>query len=190
VIKVKEISRWLALLLWPTLVVVSAWALRVDGGLSYRLLVVILFISSIVFAWWQKRLYLASISLVFICASSLNVYMQNSGADGFSLIAAYTVLVFVLATACFSSFLTYTLKVNKPMIMVYLVGVIFLCLEFFWLLSLLAADPIIKALLVAGLFHITFTMVALYSWGRLSKASFRWYVIISSLFFSVFIKIM
>jgi len=190
VIKIKEISRWSALLLWPTLIIASVWALIIDGGLSYRLLVIFLFASSIVFAWWQKRLYLAAVSLVFICASSLNVYLQNSGADGFSLVATYTVLVFALATACFSAFLTYALKVNKPITMVYLVGAIFLCLEFFWLLSLLAADPIIKALLVTGLFHITFTMVALYSWERLSKASFRWYVVISSLFFILFIKIM
>lgn len=188
--KLKAISLWSARLLWPSLVLMMWWSARIETGLAYRLLCVFLVIASIMFAWWQKRLYLAAVSLVFIGVSGLFVYLLNAGADGFNLIASYTVLVFILTVACFSAFLTYALKVNKPDILVYLTGVIFLCLEFFWLLSSLAADPIVRGLLVTGLFHITFTMVALDSWKNLSKPSFRWYLVVSAIFFAIFIQLM
>lgn len=188
--KLKEISIWSSRLLWPTLLVISWWSLRVDSGLTYRLLIIFLVIASILFAWWQKRLYLAAISLVFIGTSGLFIYLQNSTPESFNLIASYVVLIYILAIACFSSFLTYSLKILNPYILVYLVSVIFICLESFWLLGNLAADPIIRSLLVTGLFHIMFTMVAIYSWGKLEKKNFRWYLISGIIFFAIFIRLL
>ena len=184
---IKGVTQWIARFLWPTFVVMGWWAVRVETDLTYRLLVAFLLLASILFAWWQRRLYLAAVSLVFIGVSSLLVYLQNAGPDGFNLIVSYIVLVYILSVACFASFSTYAFKVTEPYITVYLVGVVFMCLEMFWLLSNLSADPLIRALLVTGLFHLSFTMVALYSWGKLAKNNFRWYVIGGVIFFAIFL---
>ncbi len=188
--KLKDISIWTSRLLWPTLLVISWWSVRIDTSILYLLLVIFLVLSSILFAWWQKRLYLAAVSLVFIGTSGLFVYLQTTGADNFNLIASYLVLIYLFTVACFASFLTYTLKVQKPNILVYLVCVVFICTELFWLLSSVAADPIIKAVLVTGLFHIIFSLVALFSWGKLAKTSFRWYLVGATVFFVVFIRLL
>jgi len=188
--KLKEITIWTSRLLWPTLIIISWWSFRVEDDLIFRLITAFLVLSSILFAWWQKRLYLAAISVVFIGLSGLFVYLQNAGPDGLGLITSYIVLIYILTVACFAAFATYTLKVLNPFVLVYLVGVIFICLEFFWILASIAADPIIRALLVTGLFHLMFTMVALYSWKKLEKKNFRWYLVGATLFFAIFIRLM
>ena len=188
--KLREISIWSSRLLWPTLLVISWWSVRVEVGLTYRLLIVFLVISSILFAWWQKRLYLAAVSIIFIGTSGLFIYLQNSTPENFNLIASYIVLIYILMVACFSSFLTYSLKIYNPNTLVYLTSVVFICLELFWLLGNLAADPIIRSLLVVGLFHIMFTMVAMYLWGKLEKKNFRWYLVSAVVFFAIFIRLL
>ncbi len=188
--KLDEISIWASRLLWPTLLVISWWSVRTEPSIAFRLLVIFLVLVSVLFAWWQKRLYLASVSLVFIGTAGIFAYLQNAGPDGFGLIASYTVLIYIFAVACFSAFTTYALKVQNPYVLVYLVGLIFICTEFFYLLANFAADPIIRSMLVTGLFHIMFTMVALYSWKKLSSKNYRWYIAGSVLFFAIFIRLL
>jgi hypothetical protein len=189
-INLKEFTLWSSRLLWPALVIALLWAFNADLGPLFEIVALLLVVASVLVGWWQKRIYLAAMAMLLIGLSDLFSYMQNIASSSFSIMAVYLVLIFFLTIACFASFGTYLLKVQKPMIMAYLVSVVFICVELFWLLSNMAADPIIKAVLVTGLFHIVFSMVALYSWGKLAKLNYRWYLIGTVLFFAIFIRLL
>ena len=188
--KLDNVTLWASRLLWPTLLIVGWWSLRIEVDWTFRIVSVLLTVMSIFWAWWQKRLYLAAISLIFIATGGIFAYLQLVNYDLFNEIASYVVLIYSLAVAIFASFATYTLKVQNPYVMVYLVGAIFILIEFFWLLASLTADPLISAVLITGLFHLSFSLIALNAWNKLKPANFRWYLLGSIIFFAIFIRLL
>ena len=186
----KELTFWSMRLLWPTLILGLWWSIKADLGLIFDIVAILMVVASILVGWWQRRIYLAVMSALLIIFAGLFAYLQNVASGSLSIIAVYIVLIYLLFIACFSAFSTYLLKVQKPMILAYLVGNIFICLELFWLLCNIAADPIIKAVFVAGLFHFVFSLIALYSWGKLKENNFRWYTIGAVIFFAIFIRLL
>lgn len=188
--KVSEVATWSSRLLWPTLLLSTWLSIRSVTNTFFAVFVVVLLILSILVAWWQKRSYLATVLLIFVASSGLFAYSQNTVVGFVNLFSIYTVLIYVISIACFATFATYKLKIHNPYILVYLVSAIFLCVELFWILSNFSADPIIKGVLVAGFYHITFTLIALFFWQKLDRKSFRWYVLGELLFFAIFLRLL
>ncbi len=188
--KISEVTLWSNWLLWPTLIVSTWLSVRMVTNAFFTIFVAIVLLAAVLVAWWQRRNYFATVILVFIATSGLFAYSQNTAVGFVNLFSMYTVLIYVLSIACFATFATYKLKIQNPYIMVYLVSAVFICVELFWILSNFAADPIIKGVLVAGFYHITFTLIALFFWQKLDRKSFRWYVLSEVLFFAIFLRLL
>lgn len=181
---------WSRRLLWPTIIVVSWWGWRVEQDARFHLAIIILLLASLVTAWWQNRLYLSSISLLFITVSGLFTYLQFGDALAPSAVVAYIVLFYVLGLVSFNVFQTYLLSPEKPILLAYLTVINFVCLELFWLLAMLSADPLMRGALITGIFHVLFAIVALNEWQRLKRWNFRLYILSTIAFVAIFLRLM
>ena len=185
-----NLSQWLRYAFWPCLLVVTVWAWSVELSFIFHLVVVVLIITSILLAWWQNRWLMGSISLVFIAMTGFFAYLQLTGFDIISTLLVFFLVVMISTLAIFVAFDTYSIEVKEPKMTVYWVGMMFMILQLFWLLTQLIADPVIRAALVAGLFYVMFALITLHAWDKLEQRNFRMYLLSLTVFFIVFAKLL
>ena len=176
--------------LWPTLIIMSWWAWRVEQDARFHAAIIILLIASLVTTWWQSRLYISAISLLFITVCGLLTYLRFGDAVGSSAVIAYLILFFVLWLVSLNTFQTYLFSPDKPVIFAYITVSVFICLELFWLLAMLSADPLMRAALLTGIFHVLFAIIALYEWQKIGKWNFRFYLLATAFFVAIFLRLM
>ena len=186
----ERLLAWSRAALWPVLLIVVWWSWGVERDWRFHALVVLLVFSAVFMAWWQKRLYLVAITMLFVGMVGMLSYLQYLDAGGVGVLVIYVALCVLLWLSSLTAFQTYLLSPRKPVVFAYIAAVVFICLELFWLLAMLAADPTVRSAIVISVFHILFAMIALNEWQKLNAKNFRFYLVSLALLITVFLRLM
>lgn len=185
----ERLLTWSRLALWPALVATTWWSWRVESDWRFHVLILILTIAAVFTAWWQQRLYLVAITILFVGMTGLLSYLQYLDTIGLWAIAVYVVLCAILWLGGMTAFQTYRLSPQKPAVFAYIAVVVFICLELFWLMAMLAADPTVRSAIIISVFHIFFAMIALNEWHNLKARNYRFYLVSLALLVTVFLRL-